>query len=78
MALNDEQHEKLRRLLKVAVEGDHRASGFALDDAAKIVGVKFSKGYQYPEGMKAGSKTERISDEKLAILGRGGSPHLTA
>lgn len=57
MALSDEQHKKLKSLLRLAIEGGGwHERRHALEDAAKIIGVTFNKGYHYPDGMKVNAQ----------------------
>lgn len=45
MALNDEQHEKLKRLIKRAIEGDKwHERRYALEDAAALIDDSFMSG----------------------------------
>jgi len=77
--LDDAQHEKLKRLLRTAMEGDSwQERNFALEDAGKIVGVKYTKSFVNAEGMPERSGKPRLDEKTLEIMGRGGSPYLTA
>lgn len=77
--LNDDQHNEVKRLLRIAREGDSwQEREHALEDASKIVGVKYIKNFVNAEGMPERSGKPRLDDRTLEIMSRGGSPYLTA
>ncbi len=65
MALNDQQHENLKSLIKKAHQSkDYNERIFAIEDAAKILGISSDGEWRGAEFMKHKIKP-RLSDEIL-------------